>query len=157
MQIWSKGSYFREHQTFVSPFLAHTTTSTDTQEVGDPHQYLPEPHNSPREGTVHIFSPWNCQSLKNFRMSRLQKSIWHPLTFLVWEGFSLFFLNIKYFQQSRGYNSEAPLEQCNGKLTSLWATLRSGNRRSGALKGKQRWPKSRGQWLKAYRVWVFFF
>lgn len=70
--------------------------------------------------------------------------------------FSLSFSNMKYFLQPRGYNSEGPLGQCNEKLRGLWAPLRSGNS-SEALKGKQRWAKSRHQWLKAYRVWLFSF
>lgn len=157
MQTWRKGSYFREHQTFLSPFPAQTPTSTDTPELGDPQQYIPELHNSPGQGTVHTFTPWKCQSLKISGWAEYRRVFNIHWLSLFGRVFSLFFSNLKYFQHSRGSSSEAPLGQCNGKLRGLWATLRSGNRRSGALKGKQRWPKSRHQWLKAYRVWLFYF
>lgn len=60
----SKGTYFREHQSFVSHFLVQTIVPKDTHGVGHPKQNFPQPHNSPEEDTVYIFTTFKCQSLK---------------------------------------------------------------------------------------------
>lgn len=111
--------------------------------MSDPKQYFSEPHNLPEDDTVYIFNTL-MSKLENFRMSTYRRVFDIHWLSLFWRGFLFFFFLMLSTSSSteittlKHFYSSSIKVIFNRRLTVLLATLRSDNRRSGALKGKQR-------------------